>query len=210
MFYGDNGLPDPNGRFELIDGRLKLRERGTLKAGESLAFDVMFMDATPSIDRKAEEPATIDEALRLRFAEMAKEQGTTVRKMLSSMEQSKIEEAAAEVAKAFISARAGAGVAAQLGDAAVLSDGEKSYATTRARQLHDTRYAHLPVAQRPPFTEALAAAAVSDAAALKLRNLATQAAFAADEYNDPSFRSSIDLALRVTRKHITRDAWRRS
>jgi len=68
-------------------------------------------------DAKAkDEPASIDEALRRAFAEMAERAGMKVGEMLASMGQVKIEEMAATVAKQFVSAQAGKGIATMYGD----------------------------------------------------------------------------------------------
>jgi hypothetical protein len=43
MFYNADGQPDPNGRFALIDGRLKLRSNRMIKHGEKVGFELAFM-----------------------------------------------------------------------------------------------------------------------------------------------------------------------
>ncbi|OQW44365.1 MAG: hypothetical protein A4S16_03495 [Proteobacteria bacterium SG_bin6] len=83
------------------------------------------MDGKPApgtsyiLDAKGQ-PASIDEALRQTFAEMAKAEGTSVEQMLAGMEQAKLEETAATVARKFISAKAGAGGAGHYADSEVL------------------------------------------------------------------------------------------
>lgn len=122
------------GDFDTPDGRADARQKGVrinhcaIVAKGRAGAAVRFGDAatpigigdTAMFDAKEKAPATIDEALRVTFAQMAKAQGVTVEEMLASMEQIKIEETAAEVAKAFMSAQAGKGVATMYADSAVL------------------------------------------------------------------------------------------
>ncbi|MBV9528335.1 MAG: hypothetical protein JOZ79_08240 [Sphingomonas sp.] len=122
----------------------------------------MFFDsaAMPIADGKPSSPGSIDEALRERFATMAKTSGTTVAEMLATMSQQDIEKAASEVAVAFVSAQAGNGVAATFAkDAAVsLSDAERSMIIAKARNDHDLCHGYLR--SPPAFTAADAAKAV--------------------------------------------------
>jgi len=72
------------------------------------------------LDAKEKPLTSIDEALKARFATMAKAEGATVAEMLARMEQAKVEEIAAEVATAFVSGLAGTGVASRYSDSDVL------------------------------------------------------------------------------------------
>lgn len=69
--------------------------------------------------KKDAEPASIDEALRNKFDELAKGRNATVTELLSSMAQKEIEEVASDVAVQFVRAQAAAGIASAYGDSAV-------------------------------------------------------------------------------------------
>lgn len=105
QYFDASGRPDPNGAYQLCDGKMMLRP------GRSATFDLTLCDA------KAQPPKTIDEALKQRFAELAKGQGADVATVLANMSQSQLEDLAADVAKAFINSVAGAAVAAKFTDA---------------------------------------------------------------------------------------------
>jgi hypothetical protein len=48
MYYDAKGRPDPNGHYEMRDGKLVGR---MLRPGEHISFDLSFMDAAPSASR---------------------------------------------------------------------------------------------------------------------------------------------------------------
>jgi hypothetical protein len=206
MYCDANGRPDPNGDYELINGSVCVRD------GRGIVFNRMFMDSASGLnlrDAKSDPPKSIDEALRQRFAEMAKQQGIDVNEMLASMKQTAIEEVASEVAARVVSAHAGQGVASQFAtDAALLTDAERDYAISRARSDYRQRYAYLPESQRPAFTADAAATAVADAFEAKVRDRAQQMVLAADEQSDPSFQRGMEVAQQVTRKRLISNAWR--
>lgn len=175
MYCDARGHADPNGDFELINGQVCVRD------GRGVGTSRFFMD-------KSADPKTIDEALRLRFAEMAKVRGTTVAEMLAGLEQRQIEEAATDVAKAFVSAQAGKGIASMFGDsvqracsaakamrgeacASYLTDEERGLARSKAVRDWAMRHAHLGD-QAPPLSAAEEAAALEDTATQKARRAA--------------------------------------
>jgi hypothetical protein len=138
------------GNFVTPDGPADARQKGVrlnhvaVVAKGKAGAAVRFGDSAAPIDNRdqvdavhdakaAGGPATIDEALRLKFAELAKGQGTSVADMLAHMDQGKIEETAAEVARAFVSAQAGKGVATMYGDSASVALLAKSAASAMRR-----------------------------------------------------------------------------
>lgn len=129
LIWGDGIAPDGT-RYAAKQQRLRgnhiaLVARG--RAGPACSIgDSMF-------DAKAKPPASIDEALRQYFAAKAKSNGETVEAMLARMPQRDLEEAAADVAKQFVSALAGAGVAARYSDRSGLSAEGLACAEARGR-----------------------------------------------------------------------------
>lgn len=125
------------------DGRTKPGYREILEDGETVRRNMMFMDAA-----KPTQPKSIDEALRQLFATLAKQQNTSVEEMLAAMEQTKLEELAADVARQFVSGIAGSGVAAHFKDSAALIAEAKAAAgrlrvdCARRRWLADKENAH--------------------------------------------------------------------
>lgn len=128
------------------------------------------------LDKKPKPPVSIDEALRQAFATMAKNKGRTVRELLAEMDQLDIEKTAANVAKQFVSAQAGAGVASMYGDSAVGLAKSAANAMKRealgggpgARVVRDLalsgRYAGAPPLSAPSAAGVSNAAEVRDAA----------------------------------------------
>jgi PBP1b-binding outer membrane lipoprotein LpoB len=195
MFCDHTGRPTDDGDYELRDGQIILRN------GRTIGARMMFMDGASS---KADKPpASIDEALQQTFETMAKSQNTTVAAMLTSMPQAKIEETAAQVATAFISAHAGHGVASQFAkDAAFISDAERNLIVTKARADHETSHAYL--ASPPPFTDRDGSAAVINAIKRKASNAAlsaTRASMTAD------LKAKHDAAYAASKQQL-RDAHR--
>lgn len=211
MFCDSRGRPDPNGDYELINGKLCLRD------GRSITFPMMFRD------KIAAEPKSIDEALRQRFAEMAKARGTTVAEMLSSLQQSEIEEAATAEAKAFVNAQAGKGIAAMFGDsfqravsaaktmqrdafASYLTDDERGDAKSKVVRDWAMRHAYLGTSA-PPLSAAQEAAAIEDAATQKARRVA-RAWDIAQLTRDTAAAEAGRDTLRQMQKEQLSTAWR--
>jgi hypothetical protein len=47
MYYDESGNPSPTGRYEMINGSLRLRKSYVLQNGEHFGFNVNAMDAAP-------------------------------------------------------------------------------------------------------------------------------------------------------------------
>jgi hypothetical protein len=194
MFYDAHGNPDPNGSYEMRGGRMCLRQ------GASVSFEMTMFDSAA----KRSTSGSIDEALRLKFAEMAKARGVSVDEMLLTMEQREIENTVAETAKAFVTAQAGKGLAAQFAkDAALITDAERVLIVAKAESKHRMSNAHL--ASPPPFTDRHAVAAVINAIKVK-----------ANAQGLASAHTTVAADLRVqhdtdreARKQQLRDGWRR-
>lgn len=208
MPHNSAGQPDQNGRFQLIDGVLKPRRQ--IEEGDYIGFDMALVDAASGsrvflTDAKAEPPKSIDEALKQQFKLLAERDRTTVSEWLAKKPQKDIEEIASQVAAQYISAQAGAGVAAQYAkDSAMLTDADRAeinYRVAAAKDKHDLARASRP--HLPVFDEA---AAFSDAVSVKTAETARRMVF--DSSGDAQRLADEAEGARIARKHQISNAWR--